>query len=106
MDGYPPGSLDPSVPFLVASGLVDSPPNDHYGGSNTATEGTVLKSEVPSLTGENAQVLHDYLAGVDATLPPWSLGDKKRPYRYRVESVGRVTGEAYLDTYVSDLVGC
>lgn len=94
MDGYPPGSLDPSVPFLVASGLLNSPPDGAAEGSDTATQGTVLQSEVPSLTGENAEVLHSYLASVDAAQAPWSLGDKKRPYRYRVETVGRVIGDA------------
>ena len=90
MDGYPPGSLDPSVPFLVASGLLDVPSDGQIEERDADTLHTVLSSDVPSLSGKNAEVLHRYLASIDATQPPWTFGDKKQPYRFRVESVGRV----------------
>ncbi|PKS11432.1 hypothetical protein jhhlp_003195 [Lomentospora prolificans] len=89
MDGYPPGSLDPSVPFLVASGLLDVPSDGQIEERDADTLHTVLSSDVPSLSGKNAEVLHRYLASIDATQPPWTFGDKKQPYRFRVESVGR-----------------
>ncbi|CAI4217729.1 unnamed protein product [Parascedosporium putredinis] len=79
MDGYPPGSLDPSVPFLIASGLVDLPTGRSSENQDEGSQGTTLTSEIPAVTGENAEVLHSYLASIDATQPPWSFGDKKRP---------------------------
>lgn len=90
MDGYPPGSLDHNVPFLVASGLSSSPPAQET--SEGQGKGVVLRSEMPCLEGEHAGVLHEYLQGIDATLPPWTHGDAK--YRYRVASVGRVIRSA------------
>ena len=87
MDGYPPGSLDHNVPFLVASGLTSSP---SPGESKDGDSGVVLQSGMACLEGENADVLHAYLQGIDANRAPWTQGDKKTPYRYRVASVGRV----------------
>ena len=86
MDGYPPGSLDHNVPFLVASGLSSSPSPAEPKGE----DGVTLKSDMPCLEGVNADVLHAYLQGIDATRPPWTQRDPKAPYRYRVASVGRV----------------
>lgn len=85
MDGYPAGSLDHNVPFLVASGLSSSSleTDESHGG--------ILKSEMPCIEGANADVLHTYLNSIDATQPPWTQSDKSAPYRYRVVSVGRVT---------------
>ena len=86
MDGYPPGSLDHNVPFLVASGLSSSSSPE----PQKEDGGTTLQSDMPCLEGENARVLHDYLQSIDGTQPPWNLKDKKTPYRYRVASIGRV----------------
>lgn len=95
MDGYPPGSLDHNVPFLVASGLSSSPPAEEA--SKGQDKGGVLRSEMPCLEGENADVLHKYLQSINATLPPWAHGDTKTPYRYRVASVGRVMNRSAND---------
>ncbi|SPO04890.1 uncharacterized protein DNG_07575 [Cephalotrichum gorgonifer] len=89
MDGYPRGSLDHNVPFLVASGLSSAFVDEVPGDSKDQDHGVALKSELSCLTGESAEVLEKYLQSIDATQPPWIQRDKKTPYRYRVVSVGR-----------------
>lgn len=89
MDGYPTGSLDLNLPYLVVAGLTSQPPNDLPLDPQLQDQGILLRSELPSLETEDAKTLREYISIQDATDQPWSPQDK-RPYRYRVRFSGRV----------------
>ncbi|ROT36632.1 hypothetical protein SODALDRAFT_315671 [Sodiomyces alkalinus F11] len=88
MDGYPAGSLDLNVPFLVVAGLTSQPPNDLPLDPQLQEQGILLRSKLPSLDTEDAKALRDYISTRDARDQPWNTQDQK-PYRFRVGFSGR-----------------
>lgn len=89
MDGYPPGSLDHNVPFLVASGL-NTNDEDAKQDSSSVDQGVLLRSGIPPLESRETQVVKDHLDDVDANGRSWKGTDRNTPYRFRVKTVGRV----------------
>ena len=96
MDGYPAGSLDHNVPFLVAAGLSSPSATEDSSDNDSTDQGILVESEIPCVEGKDAEVLGSYLASVDGRRPPWNARSKDRPYKYRVKMVGRV-GDLFLD---------
>lgn len=91
MDAYPQGTLGHSVPFIVASGLTSTvPDDDHHHDEPLDGERTRIESQIAPLESKEADVLHEYFGQIDARGASWTLPEKDEPYRYRIASVGRV----------------
>ncbi|KAH6894420.1 Gryzun, putative trafficking through golgi-domain-containing protein [Thelonectria olida] len=88
MDGYPAGSLDHNVPFLVAAGLNAEtyalPLN-----AELKDQGILLRSELPHLEGKEADVLTQYFKEVDAQGKSWSGVTREEGHRFRIKTLGR-----------------
>ncbi|PNY23345.1 Uncharacterized protein TCAP_06725 [Tolypocladium capitatum] len=89
MDGYPAGSLDRNVPFLVASGLNSKVPELQLQ-DELKDQGILLKSELPPLESKEAGVLEEYLEEIDAQGVSSTGVSRDEPYRFRIKTVGRV----------------
>ncbi|KAF4436150.1 hypothetical protein F53441_13319 [Fusarium austroafricanum] len=88
MDGYPTGSLDHNVPLLVAAGF--NTETDELPLSTELKEQSILlRSEIPPIEGEEAEVLTEYFKDIDASAKSWSAFERNEPYRFRVRSTGR-----------------
>ena len=89
MDGYPPGSLDHNVPFLVACGLT---PTAHEPSlpDDLEEQGIVLESELPPLDTRESKVLAEHFEKVDKEGHSWAGVERDELYKFRVKSVGRV----------------
>jgi hypothetical protein len=90
MDGYPAGSLDHNVPFLVVAGLSGPSSSEASADTDSSDQAILVESEIPCVEGKDAEVLVSYLASVDGRRPPWSARSKDKLYKYRVKTVGRV----------------
>ncbi|KAF4345693.1 hypothetical protein FBEOM_351 [Fusarium beomiforme] len=88
MDGYPTGSLDHNVPFLVAAGL-NSETNELPLSAELKEQSILLRSELPPVDGEEAEVLTQYFKDVDASAKSWSAFERNEPYRFRIRTTGR-----------------
>ncbi|KAJ6442118.1 glutathione transferase omega-1 [Purpureocillium lavendulum] len=88
MDGYPAGSLDHNVPLLVASGLNSAAPELQLDGE-LKDQGILLKSELPPLESQEADVLGEHFAEIDSHGKSWTSVARDEPYRFRVRTVGR-----------------
>jgi hypothetical protein len=89
MDGYPLGSLDHNVPFLVASGLISAEPELDLEGELRA-QGQLIRSALPPLESREAQLLQRYFEEVDHRGSSWTVVPREEPYRFRIKAVGRV----------------
>lgn len=89
MDGYPAGSLDHNVPFLVAAGL-NAEMNELPLNNELKDQGILLRSELPPLEGKEASVLAQYFKEVDAQGKSWSGVTKDDGHRFRIKTLGRV----------------
>lgn len=90
MEGYPAGSLDHNVPFLVASGLnvaVNELPLD----AELRDQGILLRSEIPPLESREGEVLERHFGDIDSNGRSWHGVEREEPYRFRVKTVGRVS---------------
>ncbi|KAF4977966.1 hypothetical protein FZEAL_5574 [Fusarium zealandicum] len=88
MDGYPTGILDHNVPFLVAAGL-NSETNELPLSAELKDQSILLRSELPSIQGKEAEVLGRYLRDIDASAASWSVVERDEPYRFRIRTTGR-----------------
>ncbi|TWU77678.1 hypothetical protein ED733_008232 [Metarhizium rileyi] len=88
MDGYPSGSLEHNVPFLVASGLNSAEPELDLEGE-LSTQGQLVKSDLPPLRNQEAQVLERYFQEIDDKGTSWTVVPREEPYRFRIKMVGR-----------------
>ncbi|KIE03613.1 hypothetical protein MAJ_00144, partial [Metarhizium majus ARSEF 297] len=104
MDGYPPGSLDHNVPFLVASGLNSAEPELDLQGE-LSTQGQLIKSDLPPLEGREAQLLETYFEEIDARGTSWAVVPRDEPYRFRIKTVGRSYLLPPRKTIIPDSVG-
>lgn len=89
MDGYPQGSLDHNVPFLVASGLNDAEPHLDLEGE-LSSQGLLVKSDLPPLDTRESQFLEKYFEEIDSRGRSWAVVPRDEPYRLRIKTVGRV----------------
>ncbi|KAG5925557.1 hypothetical protein E4U42_004182 [Claviceps africana] len=88
MEGYPQGSLDHNVPFLVASGLNDAEPHLDLAGE-LGSQGLVVKSDLPPLDTRESQLLDKYFREIDSRGSSWTVVPRDEPYRLRIKTVGR-----------------
>jgi hypothetical protein len=97
MDEYPAGSLDHSVPFLLALGTRTGATYD-AGLSGTLKEQAVLiRSDLPPLDSDQAHALLRYIRDRDASQMPCNARDASaRKYRFRVKTAERVRAELTL----------
>ncbi|PFH59552.1 hypothetical protein XA68_12184 [Ophiocordyceps unilateralis] len=90
MDGYPAGSLDHNVPFLVASGLLGAQQLDESQPEEGFEDGSLLlRSSLPPLDDKLAAFLVKHLAQVNAHGMSWTSVSRQEPYRFRVKTVAR-----------------
>ncbi|KAF7552488.1 hypothetical protein G7046_g7397 [Stylonectria norvegica] len=88
MDGYPAGSLDHNVPFIVAAGL-NTTTNELPLEAELRDQAILLRSELPPLTSKEAQVLEQHFDDIDGKGTSWSGVDREERYRLRIKTVGR-----------------
>ncbi|CRK19968.1 hypothetical protein BN1708_003255, partial [Verticillium longisporum] len=89
MDGYPAGSLDHNLPFLVVAGLTEAPVNALPFDNELKDQGVLLQSQLPSLETKEAKALREYIASQDAADQPWNPQLATKPYKFRVAFTGR-----------------
>ncbi|KAM0331549.1 hypothetical protein ACHAQA_003227 [Verticillium albo-atrum] len=89
MDGYPAGSLDHNLPFLVVAGLTEAPANELPLDAELKDQGVLLRSELPSLETKEAEALKEYIVSQDARDQPWNPQLATKPYKFRVGLAGR-----------------
>lgn len=89
MDGYPTGSLDHNVPFIVATGL-NSTTNELPLSAELKDQAILLRSELPLLEGKEVEVLEEYFEEITSKGTSWTGFSKEESYRFRIKSVGRV----------------
>lgn len=90
MDGYPLGSLDHNVPYLLVSGLTTSNSELPLQENLKYERKILLKSKLPAAEGADAKALTKYFQLVDEQGKSWAAVGSKTPYRFRIKSVGRV----------------
>ncbi len=98
MEAYPADYLVHNLPFILLSGLgsAKSPSLVNSAGSSyplSSHNGVVIKSDLPSLTGQSADQLLECFLKLDASNAAWN----NRPTKgrmglagYRIKAVGRV----------------
>jgi hypothetical protein len=89
MDGYPEGSLEHNVPFIVASGL-NATVNELPLPAELREKAILIKSELPPLESREADVLEAYFDEVDTKSHTWKGLGKDESYRFRIKTLGRV----------------
>lgn len=89
MEGYPTGSLDHNVPFLVASGL-NVAANELPLDAELRDQGILLRSDLPPLETREAGVLEQHFRDIDSHGRSWRGVERDELYRFRIKAVGRV----------------
>lgn len=89
MDGYPPGSLDHNVPYIVASGL-NATTNELPLAPELKDQAILIKSELPPLENKEADVLEAYFEEIDSRGSSWKSVERDESYRFRIKTLGRV----------------
>ena len=89
MNGYPEGSLEHNVPFIVASGL-NATANELPLAQELRDNAILIKSELPPLESREADVLEAYFEQVDKKSHTWKGLSKDDSYRFRIKTLGRV----------------
>ncbi|KAJ3570575.1 hypothetical protein NPX13_g5686 [Xylaria arbuscula] len=89
MDGYPPGSLDHNVPFLVVSGLGTSPAKPPPLDPELRERGILVRSELSAVDTREAKILLRFIQEADAANLPWQSRDNPKKFRFNVRTIGR-----------------
>ncbi|KAI1387421.1 Gryzun, putative trafficking through golgi-domain-containing protein [Hypoxylon trugodes] len=89
MDGYPAGSLDHNVPFLVVSGLGTASTKHTLEDPGLREQGILVRSELPSIESREAKIILRCIQEKDATSLPWNSRDTSRRYKFKIETIGR-----------------
>ncbi|KAM0278999.1 hypothetical protein ACHAQH_004867 [Verticillium albo-atrum] len=89
MDGYPAGSLDHNLPFIVVAGLTKAPANELPFDNKLKDQGVLLQSELPCLQTKESEALREYIVSQDASDQPWNPQLVTKPYKLRVALAGR-----------------
>lgn len=90
MDGYPVGSLDHNIPYIVLAGLASGPARDLPLNAELRDQALLVRSELPSIESQDAEALRDYVVRQDGRTRPWNGRDSGKPYKLRVTVAGRV----------------
>lgn len=91
MDGYPTGSLDHNVPFIVATGL-NSTASELPLNTDLQDQGILLRSEQPLVEGKEVEVIKQHFEAISSKGTSWTGVSREESYRFRIKSVGRVGG--------------
>ncbi|KAH8159591.1 hypothetical protein CIB48_g8656 [Xylaria polymorpha] len=89
MDGYPPGSLDHNVPFLVVSGLGTNPTKLLPLDSDLRERGILVRSELPSIDTREARIILRSIQEADASSLPWKPRDGAKRHKFKIKAIGR-----------------
>ncbi|CCF35884.1 hypothetical protein CH063_07575 [Colletotrichum higginsianum] len=89
MDGYPVGSLDHNIPYIVLAGLASGPARDLPLNAELRDQALLVRSELPSIESQDAEALRDYVVRQDGRNRPWNGRDSGKPYKLRVTVAGR-----------------
>lgn len=90
MDGYPAGSLDHNVPFLVVSGLGTAPTKSLLTDPALREQSILVRSEVAPIDSREAKTILRYIQETDATNLPWNSRDISKKYKFKIRTIGRV----------------
>ncbi|KAJ2904695.1 hypothetical protein MKZ38_007437 [Zalerion maritima] len=88
MEGYPAGSLDHNAPLLIASGLTPPANTTALGDPRLEENAILVRSDLPSVDGDEATMLLQYLKNCDASDLAWN-GRHARRHRFRIRTTGR-----------------
>ncbi|KAI1380321.1 Gryzun, putative trafficking through golgi-domain-containing protein [Hypoxylon crocopeplum] len=89
MDGYPLGSLDHNVPFLVVSGLSTAPTKSIPTDPSLREQSILVRSELPPIDSREAKIILRFIQERDATNLPWNSQDSSRRYKFKIRTIGR-----------------
>jgi trafficking protein particle complex subunit 11 len=89
MDGYPAGSLDHNVPYVIVSGFNLSP-SELPLSKELQDQAILFRSEQPPLETREAKVLQTYLGEVDQEGRSWTGVSREEPFKLRIKNAGRV----------------
>ncbi|TGJ88175.1 hypothetical protein E0Z10_g570 [Xylaria hypoxylon] len=89
MDGYPPGSLDHNVPFLVVSGLGTNTAKPLSTDPELRERGILVRSELSPVDTREARIILRFIQEADATGLPWQSQDSPKRYRFKIKIIGR-----------------
>ncbi|SPQ26893.1 4dbfc159-2390-4c87-a938-24764c198a3b [Thermothielavioides terrestris] len=90
MDEYPAGSLDHSVPFLLALGTRTGATYDAGLSGHLKEQAVLIRSDLPPLDSDQAHALLRYIRDRDASQMPCNARDASvRKYRFRVKTAER-----------------
>lgn len=100
MDAYPLDYVEHNLPLILLSGLASTDSQLPASiASVSLNNGITIGSEIPSLTGERAELLSQEFLSVDGSDAPWN-GTPKRskggPIGFKLRAVGRVSGKPTL----------
>ena len=108
MDDYPAGSLDHSVPFLLALGTSATATYDSGLNATLKEQAILIRSELPPLDTDQAHALLRYIQSRDATNLPCNARDAPTKHRFRVKTAERVGSSNWLSRprHLPTLVTC
>ncbi|KAK0628924.1 Gryzun, putative trafficking through golgi-domain-containing protein [Bombardia bombarda] len=89
MDEYPAGSLDHTIPFLLALGVSASSTFDSALSPALKEQASLIRSSLPTLETDQAHALLDYIQDRDASQLPCNGRESERRYRFRVRTAER-----------------
>src|SRR4051794_12774397 len=100
MDEYPKGSLDASIPLLLALGVAAAADHGAELGAALKEQAVLIRSEVSPLKSEQARGLLRYIQEHDATRLPGGRRDTATGarYRFRVRTAERVRSRSIKKT--------
>lgn len=90
MEGYPDGSLELNLPYIVVAGLSSDSSEELPLNPALNEQRILLRSDLPNLDSEDASFWRQYIQSQDARDRPWSPQDDSKTYRFRVTVTGRV----------------
>lgn len=96
MDEYPAGSLDHSVPFLLALGTSATATYDSGLNAALKEQAILVRSELPPLDTDQAHALLRYIQSRDAANLPCNARDAPTKHRFRVKTAERVGSNNWL----------
>ncbi|KAL7622283.1 hypothetical protein AAE478_007787 [Parahypoxylon ruwenzoriense] len=89
MDGYPAGSLDHNVPFLLVSGLTTTPTKPVLTDPDLREQSILVRSELPPIDSREARIVLRRIQEKDATSLPWNSWDTLRKCKFKIRTIGR-----------------
>ncbi|KAI0864475.1 Gryzun, putative trafficking through golgi-domain-containing protein [Xylaria cubensis] len=89
MDGYPRGSLDYNIPYLIVSGLGTNPTKIPPTDPELRERGILVRSELPSIDTREARAILRFIQEADASSLPWKSRDGAKRHKFKIRAIGR-----------------